>query len=279
MNRLSLSAWALLWILLSLSVSSLFASEVEEVEAGEEASDSARTPAAAVPVVPAAAQAADQPMPNPLGALWARFAPRQILAGPQAGVSTTRFRTSPEYGALLKPTPVERKAGMSPSFGAVITARWASGISLTVAPRREIHGLATQERDVSFPDNPFPHTLESRTELEYNVWPVLLGMGWTNGRHRAQAQAGAYTAFLDHADMEWRVDGEAYPNRPQVEILQEYNGWMLGIEYGVRLGPGELVLGLESQRASRSIMEGLKGSVRTESAQMRAAYLWTLMRR
>jgi hypothetical protein len=250
-----------------------------EAEVEDAASDSARTAAAAVPVVPAATQAADKPIPNPFAALWARFAPRQILAGPQAGMSTTRFRTSPEYGALLKPTPVERKAGMSPSFGAEITARWASGITLTVSPRREIHGLATEKRDVSFPDNPFPHTLESRTQLEYNVWPVLLGMGWTNGRHRAQAQAGAYTAFLDHAEMEWRVDGEAYPNRPQVEILDEYHGWMLGIEYGVRLGPGELVLGLESQRASRSIMTGLQGSVRTESAQMRATYLWTLMRR
>lgn len=79
--------------------------------------------------------------------------------------------------------------------------------------------------------------------------------------------------------MEWTVDGEAYPNRPQVLILEKYNGWMLGIEYGVRLGPGELVLGLESRLASRSIMEGLKGAVRTESAQLRATYLWTLMRR
>lgn len=279
MKRLSVSAWAVLWILFLLSVPCLFASEALEGEVEEEASDSARTAAAAVPVVPAATQAADKPMPGSLGALWARLAPRHILAGPQAGMSATRFRTSPEYGALLKPTPVERKAGMSPSFGAAITARWASGISLTVAPRREVHGLATVERDVSFPDNPFPHTLESRTELEYNVWPVLLGMGWTNGRHRAQAHAGAYTAFLDHAEMEWKVDGETYPNRPQVEILEKYNGWMLGLEYGVRLGPGELVLGLESQRASRSIMTGLKGSVRTESAQMRAAYLWTLMRR
>lgn len=102
MKRLSRYARALLWILFLLSGSCLFASEAVEAEE-EEASDASSVPAEAA--APPAKQAAENPMLNPFGGFWTRLAPRHILAGPQAGLSYTSFRTSPEYGALLKPTP------------------------------------------------------------------------------------------------------------------------------------------------------------------------------
>jgi len=221
----------------------------------------------------------DERKPSDFAVFCARLAPREILAGPQAGVSASKFRTSTEYAALIRPTEADRGTWVAPSFGAVLTARWATGISLTLAPRRETYGVRTREQTVSFPDNPFPHTLKSNLEMGYNVWPVLLGMGWFTGRQHLQMQVGAYKAYLDHADLEWTVDGEAYANRPAVSIRDSYTGWMLGTEYGFRLGSGELTLGVETQRVSDSMMEGLKGSIRAESAQVRLAYLWTLMRK
>jgi hypothetical protein len=212
-------------------------------------------------------------------AFLARLAPREIQAGPQLGLSVSRFRASSEYGALIRPTPAEGEPRLAPVPGAVLTARWNGGISLTVAPRRERFGVRTRERTVSFPDNPFPHTLKSNTELTYNVWPVWLGMGWFAKRQHAQMQIGAYRAFLDEVEMEWIVDGEPFPNRPQVNLRQTYSGWMLGFEYGFRMGAGELTLGLETQHALDSMMEGLSGSIKAESAQVRLAYLWSLMKR
>ena len=204
--------------------------------------------------------------------------PSAILAGPQAGVQASRLRATTEYRDFIEPTP-GRGAWTSPSWGAVVTVRWRNGFSLTASPCRETYGLATREDTVSFAGNPFPHTLSSRTELSYNLWPLLAGMGWSTRSQRVQAQAGPYIAYLERAESEWTVDGEGYANRPAVAYAESLSGWMLAFEYGYRLGNGEIVLGLETHRASNSAMDGLEGTIRPEAAQARLGFLWTVMKR
>lgn len=207
-----------------------------------------------------------------------RLLPSAILAGPQAGVQASRLRATSEYGQLIEPTP-GRGAWTSPSWGAVLALRWRSGFSLTASPRRETYGLATREETVSFSGNPFPHTLSSRTELSYNLWPLLAGIAWSTPRQRLQAQAGAYIAYLVDAKVEWTVDGDPYANHPYARFTEDFSGWMVSIDYGYRVGKGELIFGLETHRASKSVATGLEGSLRPETAQARVAYLWTLMER
>lgn len=209
----------------------------------------------------------------------AAMLPREIQLGPQAGLALSTLRTSSEYGALVKPTPAERGSRWRPNPGLVLAARWPRGISLAIAPRRAAYGVRTREETVSFAGNPFPHTLKSNTELEYNVWPLIFGMGWFTSRQHLQMQIGAYMAMLEHADVGWTVDGEPYANGPSVQVRDSFNGWMLGTEYGYRIGPGELVVGVQAERGFDTMMDGLNGSITAESAQVRAAYMWTLMRR
>lgn len=209
----------------------------------------------------------------------ARLLPDRLQVGPHFGFTASRFTGSSEYKSLIEPTPASREAWTAPSYGAFITARWRSGISLTFSPRYESYGVDTREETVSFPDNPFPHTLESSTELGYDVWPLLLGFGWFNARQHFQIQLGTYAAFLDHADINWTVDGQPYPNRPQPNVRETQTGWILATEYGLRMGPGELILGMETQRQAHSLMGGLPGTVKAQSARLSLAYAWTVMQR
>lgn len=209
---------------------------------------------------------------------WKWLGPTQIQVGPQFGFMGSRLKASAEYAALVTPTPESGEAFMAPSFGGLATARWSPGITLTLAPHRETYGVSTVEETVAFPDNPFPHTLKASTELSYNVWPILVGMGWFGSRQRFQVQLGAYAAFLQSQEIKWIVDGEPYGNKPNVEVRNQ-SGWMLAMEYGVRVGPGDLLAGVESQRGSHSLMRGLRGSVKAESARAHLAYAWTVWRR
>lgn len=236
------------------------------------------------PPADTAAQAAVKAAPDTVPAAADHFnfpkhlLPNAILAGPQAGVQASRLRATSEYGQLIEPTS-GKGAWTSPSWGAALALRWRNGFSLTASPRREIFGLATREETVSFSGNPFPHTLSSRTEISYNLWPLLAGMAWATPRQRLQAQAGAYLAYLEKGEVEWTVDGDPYGNRPIARFTEDFSGWMVSIDYGYRVGKGELIFGLETHRASKSVATGLDGSIRPEAAQARVAYLWTLMER
>lgn len=215
-------------------------------------------------------------LPENLIPLLSRWIPSGVLVGPHVGVGASRLRATTEYSRLVEPTAGEG-AWKSLSWGGSLTVRWPSGFSLTTAPRRESFGLSTREETVAFSGNPFPHTLRSRTELSYNLYPLLAGLGWFTARHHVQAQAGAYVALLESSKLEWTVDGERYSQRPQVGFKEKITGWMLAAEYGYRLGKGELVVGIESHRAGRSAMDGLSGSIRPEAAQVRLSYLWALV--
>jgi hypothetical protein len=234
---------------------------------------------AACPVPGARADEPPKAEASKARAAIAALLPREIQLGPQAGLALSTLRTSGEYGSFVKPTAADRDPGLGPDFGVVLAARWNHGITLAIAPHRATYRVHTREETVSFAGNPFPHTLKSNTELSYNVWPLILGMGWFTGRQHIQMQIGAYKALLEHADMGWTVDGEPYSNGPQVHVRESFNGWMLGTEYGYRLGSGELVMGVEAGRGFDTMMDGLKGSITAESAQVRVGYLWRLMRR
>jgi len=209
----------------------------------------------------------------------ARLLPRQLLVGPHFGYTGSRFKVSKDFAALIEPTPVERDAWFSPSYGLMIAARWKSGFTLALAPRRESYGVDTREETVSFPDNPFPHTLKASTEVGYNIWPLLLGYGWFAPRQHVQLQCGPYGAFLDESHIDWTVDDQPYAGRPNPEVRDTQSGWIAAIEYGFRIGPGELMLGAEAQRQNHSMMGGLKGSVKAESARASLTYGWILMGR
>jgi hypothetical protein len=111
------------------------------------------------------------------------------------------------------------------------------------------------------------------------VFPLLAGMGWYPGRQHFQVQLGVYRAFLDGGKTEWVADGEPYGGHPYVSIRESIDGWMMAVEYGFRFGPGEWNLGIEYQRAGESALDGLKGSVRPEAAQLHLAYAWILWQR
>lgn len=214
-----------------------------------------------------------------IGAALAPLLPRQILAGPQIGVTGSRFTASPEYRALIMPTPASDGSGLAPSWGAVLSARWSHWFSLTVAPRRETYRLATREETVSFPDNPFPHTLEASTDLEYNVWPISLGMGLFGRRQHLQVRLGVYGAYLNRGEIKWTVDGEPYSKVPPVQYRQSQSGWFVGTEYGFRMGAGELLVGVDTQRGRHSLLGGMDGSLKARSTRVHMAYTWTVMRR
>ena len=209
--------------------------------------------------------------------LWA-LRPGQILVGPQIATTGARLQATREYAALIEPTPAARENWIAPSFGALVSLRWRRWFSLALAPRHESYGLSTREQVVSFPENPFPHTLKSTTELSYTVWPLFVGAGWFGRRQHVQALAGPYLAMLDESKVEWTVDGEPYRNMPPVEYRSSHSGWLLGLEYGLRLGPGELLLGVEAQPGSGPLMEGMQGSVRARVARANLAYAWSVLR-
>jgi hypothetical protein len=210
---------------------------------------------------------------------YQKYRPQQLLIGLQGGVMGSRLSASPAYNALIRPTTPNGDPWLASSFGVMITTRWKTGISLSLAPRKEYYGVKTQEQTVSFPDNPFPHTLKATTELSYNIWPLLLGMGWFTSRQHFQAQIGTYVGFLDQAHVKWTVDGEPYANTPTVQFRDTPTGWLLGTEYGLRWGKGEMLIGVDTQHGTRSLASGLAGSIRAESARVHLAYLWTLMQK
>ena len=177
---------------------------------------------------------------------------------------------------MLEPTPAEDRAWVSPWLGGDFSLRWRPGFTLAFSPRRETFGLRTVEDTVSFQGNPYPHTLKARTELAYNVFPLMAGMGWFPGRQHFQVQLGVYRAYYDHGNLEWIADGEPYAGHPGASIKSSIDGWMLAGEYGLRWGRGSLDLGIEYQRAGESALEGLQGSVRPEAIQLRLGYAWIL---
>lgn len=197
----------------------------------------------------------------------------------QAGLQVSRLRATSEFRALLEPTPAEDRAWVSPWLGGDFSLRWRPGFTLAFSPRRETFGLRTIEDTVSFQGNPYPHTLKARTELAYNVLPLMAGMGWFPGRQHFQVQLGVYRAYYDHGGPEWIADGEPYGGHPGGSIKASIDGWMLAGEYGFRLGRGNLDLGIEYQRAGESALDGLKGSVRPEAIQLRLGYAWILWQR
>jgi hypothetical protein len=205
--------------------------------------------------------------------------PRQIQVGPQLGGMVSRLSMSGDYRALIRPAEAEEGNRLEPSWGGVLTARWGRWFTLTLAPRRESYRLATHEETVSFPDNPYPHTLQAATELDYNVWPLILGMGWFGMRQHVQMQIGVYRAYLDRGQVRWIVDGEHYGRLPGHSYRKSHDGLTMGAEYGFGMGPGKVVLGVEAQRGMGSLMDGLRGRVRTEASRIRLAYGWTLFQK
>jgi hypothetical protein len=208
-----------------------------------------------------------------------RWFPVEVALGPQAGAQLSRLRATSEYRSLLEPVPERERPWIRPSFGGFVSARWANGFSLTLAPRREYYGLRTVEDTVSFAGNPYPHTLAARTGIDCNVWPLLAGFGRSHGRHRARIQAGLYQAFISDFGLAWIVDGEPSARRPKALPSSSFAGGMLAVEYGFGWGPGEWIAGLEYERAFDSALYGLEGSVRVEALQIRLGYAWAVWRR
>ncbi|MBW8887664.1 MAG: hypothetical protein JF616_07900 [Fibrobacteres bacterium] len=204
------------------------------------------------------------------------WVPCEGSLGLQVGAQASRLGATSEFRSLVEPVPAENGTWVSPSVGAVFSLRWRPGFTLGFAPRWENFGLRTVEDTVSFGGNPYPHTLKSRTELAYNVFPLLAGMGWFPARHHFQVQLGVFRAFLDHGKTEWIVDGEHYSNHPPGSIRSSIDGWMTTAEYGFRCGPGDLNLGIEYQRSWDPAMEGLNGRIQPDAAQFRLAYAWIL---
>ncbi len=205
--------------------------------------------------------------------------PNELQAGLQVGWQASRFHATSDYRSLIEPTAAEEGPFQAMSWGVVVSARWRSGFSLSLAPRSETYGERTQEETVTFAGNPFPHQLKSNTELHYTVWPLLAGMGWFTSRQHVQVQLGPYTALYNYGSVVWTVDGEPYGGRPNPIIRESVGGWMLTTEYGYRVGRGELVVGLETQRADESAMEGMRGAIKPEGAMVRVGYAYSLMRR
>ena len=210
---------------------------------------------------------------------WTSLRPRQVLVGPQIGFTGSWFNASPQYQALIEPTPARDNGGTALSLGAVLTARWSHWFTLSVAPHRETYRMETHEGTVAFPDNPFPHSLHATTDLSYNVWPLTMGIGWFTARQHFQVQLGAYTALLDHAEIHWIVDGQEYSNLPPTNYNTSLSGWILGSEYGLRLGPGDLVVGMDTQREFQTLMTGLEGSLKARSVRMHLGYAWEIWSR
>lgn len=211
---------------------------------------------------------------SPAGRFLLKIMPTRIHLGPEAGILASRLTASPEYRALLTPVEARREFQAAPSFGVSAVFRWSHGFSLALAPRWESYGVETREGTVSFPDNPFPHTLQARTELSYLVLPVLAGMGWEGRRQHFRVQLGVYRASLDEGSVTWTVDGEEYGGRPPVDFEGGHTGWLVATQYGFRMGPGEVVLGVEAQRAFRTLLSGLEGEVRSQGGRVKLGYLW-----
>jgi hypothetical protein len=227
----------------------------------------------------AAPRAEDAALPLPRFSKLAFLLPKSILAGGHLGVTGSHLHAEGDYSQVSEPTQAIGSAWLSPSFGALISARWNAGITLTFAPRIESYGVETREETVSFSGNPFPHTLKSSTRLDYRVFPLLLGIGVFPGRHHLQFQAGTYYAALDKYSNEWTVDGQPYPNAPKPHVNWTQSGWILAMEYGVRMGSGEMLLGAEMQGQSGSFLQGMNGSIKARSERLSAAYAWTILRR
>lgn len=207
---------------------------------------------------------------------WARLLPKQVQAGPQIGFTGSRFMASQDYHALIEPTPAKNDVGTALSLGAILTARWSHWFTLSLAPHRETYAMETRERTVAFPGNPFPHSLQASTKLSYNIWPVMMGIGWFTSRQHFQIQLGAYKAYLDQAEIQWTVDGEGYPNLPPLNYNETLTGWIVGSEYGLCLGSGDLLIGADTQGERQSMMTGMAGSIQAQSIRFHLGYVWNV---
>jgi hypothetical protein len=205
--------------------------------------------------------------------------PCAVSLGPQAGAQLSWMRASGEYRSLLAPVPAQEGPWVSASLGAAVSVRWRSGFNLSLSARQQAYGLQTGEDTVSFAGNPYPHTLSARTEIAYNVWPLLAGFDWMRGRQRFGIQAGVYTAFLSDSRLEWIVDGERSARRPESVPRESISGWLAAADYVYPWGPGDWILGLEYQGPFDSAFDGLKGTVRTQALQLRLGYAWALWQR
>lgn len=260
-------------LILALAATTISAAAVDAT-APEAASDPSSDDAGA-----SAASADPRAVAPAFGRALAALLPRRIEAGPLFGFSGSRFAATSQYAALILPTSAPDRLHEAPTWGGLVTAHWNRAFSLTLSPRRETYGLATREATVAFPGNPFPHTLKAETELTYNVWPLMAGMGWSGRRQGFRVLAGAYAAWLVDATLRWTVDGNPGFPLPGHRIKGSYTGAIAGIEYALRLGRGSLALGLETQRASESLLEGLDGSLMASSSRFHLACLWTLLDR
>jgi hypothetical protein len=205
--------------------------------------------------------------------------PCEVGLGLRIGAQASHLRATSEFRSLAEPVPAEKGPWVSPSYGAVLSLRWRPGFTLAFSPRSETFGLRTVEDTVSFSGNPYPHALKARTELAYKVFPLMAGMGWFTGRRHFQVQLGVFRAFLDHGKLEWIADGEPYAGHPPAPPRDSFDGWMLAAEYGFHWGPGDLNLGMEYQRAGESALDGVKGMLQPEAAQLHLAYAWSLWQR
>jgi len=209
--------------------------------------------------------------------LWSKLKPAELWLGPEIGMARSHLETSQEVAALLTPTPESAPNSVSPVFGGSVQAVWARHFSLTLAARREIFSLTTSESSVSFPNNPFPHTLSSRTRLTYNVWPVLMGLHLGSPRHSWVLQAGLYRAYLDDATLSWTVDGEPYSHTPDPQFRRRENGYFFATEFSSQWGRGQWKVGISSRRTQESLTEGWRGRLDMEAAQIILGYRWNLL--
>ncbi len=213
---------------------------------------------------------------SPQPTLAQRLMPQSIWVGPEAGVSRTHITTTAELSAILMPIPGTDPVSIDPIFGISARAVWLGHLSLSVAMHKEAMEISTPEGMVSFPNNPFPHTLSSRTSLSYNVYPVTIGFSMGTPRHAFSLHAGYYWAFLDQADVQWTVDGDPYPTTRPAHFRSREEGYSLATEFTSQWGNGQWVVSLASRRNAHSLTEYWRGNMNIESGHVLVGYRWNL---
>ncbi len=208
----------------------------------------------------------------------AAWLPNRLQLGVNVGITASRMKATGDYAQAMAPAPAKKDAWIDPGLGFMASLRWGPWFTLSVHPHNEAFGMNTREGQVSFPGNPFPHTVKASTRVSYNVFPIAAGLNWSGKRANASLQLGVYKAFLDDNTIEWTSDDEPYDGHPkQLPLSADENGWLFGLDYGWRLGPGDISLGFQTRRSFRSLGKQWSGSLHALPARLSLGYAWTAL--
>ncbi len=198
----------------------------------------------------------------------------EILLSGRVGVVGSELITQGDQSAYFDPVSKARPL-VEPTYGFTAEARW-NWVSLSVGGWYERVGQTSNQTTVEFPNNPFPHELVAAPWIDYLVLPLEGGFGAAGKRQSFFVQAGVYAALEEGNRIAWQVDGGPYSGAPMPTIEDGDTGWIMGLEYTLRLPHGCLLVNVDTRSSFSTVATDMNGSTRVATVAATLGYGFSL---